>query len=468
MQLKQTNTQVVIVGAGYSGIAAAKRLYEKNIDFIVLEARNRIGGRVLTHSIRPGLHVELGAQWIGPEHDHDLMYEWIREADFHTFDTFDHEFNIYEFEGRQSLYTSAEEGPDMIPFSRFVFKAGLILADVIAKFAWRYFPNDISRLLDKYTVQDFFNMIKPIMGRSYYGINKGFEISSAQRGEDMSLLHALFNIYTAGGFRKVIKVSGGAQQSIILEGAQNLLFNIYAKFSDKIRLNQSVTGVDDRGTEVVISTATTSISAKKIIMAIPPKQYEPIDFGGDDSFVNKKALFEKLRLGTPIKCFAIYARPFWREKRPFYRKQALSGQVITDRHPFVASYDCSPGTRPGVLLFFVKEKTEGEFTSLTNEARKLLLVSQIVRLYGPEGHDIIDYKDHIWDDKEEQWSGGGYAASFPKGLWTESGTTFRSPTGNIHWAGTEMATKWYGYMEGAIHAGYRAADEVSAAIGTAK
>lgn len=468
MQLEQLTTQVVIVGAGYSGIAAAKRLYEKNIDFIVLEARNRIGGRVLTHTMQPDLHVELGAQWIGPEHDHDLMYGWIREADFHTFDTFDHEFHIYEYEGRQSLYTSAEEGPNMTPFSRFVFKAGLTLADVIAKFAWRYFPNDLSRLLDKYTVQDFFDIIKPVMGRSFYGISKGFEISSAQRGEDMSLLHALFNIYTAGGLRRVIKVRGGAQQSIILEGAQNLLVNISAKFSDRIRLNQAVTGVVDKGTEVVISTVSTSISAKKIILAIPPKQYKPIDFGSEGWVGKKKGLFEKLKLGTPMKCFAIYATPFWREKRPFYREEALSGQVITDRHPFVASYDCSPGTGLGVLLFFVKEKTKGEFTSLTMEARKLLLVNQIVRLYGPEGHDIIDYEDYIWDDNGEQWSGGGYAASFPKGLWTESGATFRDPVGNIHWAGTEMATKWYGYMEGAIHAGYRAAEEVSASIGTAK
>ncbi|ACT93500.1 flavin monoamine oxidase family protein [Dyadobacter fermentans] len=462
MQRDKFDTQVVIVGAGYSGIAAAKRLYEKNVEFMVLEARDRIGGRVLTYPIQHDMNIELGAQWIGP--GHDLMYEWIAEAGYHTFDTFDHEHHIYEHKGRQSFYTSAEEGPDMNFVYRAGFRAVLGLSDAFARLTWNNFPNGLSEILDKYTVQDFFKCIKPLTGRSYFGISKGFEISSAQRSGDMSLLHALHNIYSAGEFRKIIKVDGGAQQSIIREGSQNLLSNISAKFSDRIRFNQPVMKIAHTDTGVRIFTSNESVYAQKVILAIPPAHLLPIDLGSNPLFEKRKSLVEKLKLGTPIKCFAIYDRPFWRERRPFYRERALSGQVVTDRYPFVASYDCSPGTGPGVLLFFVKEKTTGEFTSRSMEERKALLVDQIVRLYGPEGANILAYKDHIWNDIEERWSGGGYAASFPKGLWSQTGKDFRNPIGNIHWAGSEMATKWYGYMEGAIQAGYHAADEVNASL----
>ncbi len=454
------HTQVAIIGAGYSGIAAAKLLHKKNIDFLILEARDRLGGRVYTHQMDSGLKIELGAQWVGPGHDH--IYEWIREAEFHTFDTFDNELHIYEYANRQSYFTSQELGPDLSPVTRSIMRGVFAVTNFIARAAWEKSKRSdwLFRFLDSYTVADTLNIVKFLSPRDHYLMKKAFEISSAQRAEDMSLLHALYNIYTAGDFEKVIKVKSGAQQSIIREGAQCLLKKISAPFSEQIMYSQPVGKISQKGENVSVYSADYVVHAKKIIVAIPPNLWGKIDFGEPNLPFVKQRFSETAKLGRPIKCFAIYERPFWRERSPFYREKALSGQVITDRHPFVASYDCSPDSGQGVLLFFVKEDTQGEFTSLTDLDKKRKLVDQIVRLYGPEGREILGFKYHIWDDHTEKWSGGGYAASFGKGDWTTIGDDFRKPVGNIHWAGTEMATRWYGYMEGAIDAGYTAANEV--------
>ncbi|HEV8167317.1 MAG TPA: FAD-dependent oxidoreductase, partial [Actinomycetota bacterium] len=64
----------------------------------------------------------------------------------------------------------------------------------------------------------------------------------------------------------------------------------------------------------------------------------------------------------------------------------------------------------------------------------------------------------------EEHSGGCYAGFFPPGVWTSYGTALRAPVGRLHWAGTETATVWTGYMDGAARSGERAAAEVLAAM----
>src|SRR5688500_6771968 len=62
--------KVIIIGAGFAGLSAAYHLHKKNIDFVILEARNRISGRVFSHTIDPreNLVIELGAEWVGNSH----------------------------------------------------------------------------------------------------------------------------------------------------------------------------------------------------------------------------------------------------------------------------------------------------------------------------------------------------------------------------------------------------------------
>ncbi len=492
MNPKTIHTKVIVIGAGYAGIAAARKLHQKGVDFVVLEARDRIGGRVSTRTLPvSGITIDAGAQWIGP--DHTEFYRWIgempvtdKEDSSLTFDTYDDGYHVYIYKGKRQLYQSRDEGPGMNWFFTPVFRFFITLAGIFARFACRGFPkNNLGRwLLDRFSVQEALWCFGVLGARNKFIARIGFEVSSAQKSEDMSVLHALFNISSAGDFRKVMKVKGGAQQTLVRNGAQKLLEEISEPFRGRILRNAAVHTVYQDSGFVVVSTGQYEITGSKVIMTIPPGLQTGIRFEAaqeafpthDQTIKRREELLRSLRLGIPIKCFAVYKTPFW-------RKLGYSGQVITDHYPFVASYDCSPSRNdsngPGLLVFFVKEKSKGDFAAIPPEQRKQMLDKEIRSLFGKgirkdkmnteemiiaeEEMEMIDYLDHIWNPETEKWSGGGYSLSYPPGAWSRYGNLLGEPLGHIHWAGTEITDRWYGYMEGAIRSGYRAAEDILAA-----
>lgn len=465
--MKTTTTQVAIIGAGCSGIAAAKSLQKAKIDFIIVEAQDRLGGRVFTKELEGGIRIELGAQWIGPEHLE--INKWVTEAKFTTFDTYDDGNHIFRFKEEQTLYKSSDAGPglhNMVSKNFYTF-----LLDVITWFAKKTcadpMPNNfLARVLDRFSVHDFFKWTKYIFLLSkhdVHGMLKGYQASSAQNGKNVSILHALHEIKASGSFQEIIKVRNGAQQSMIREGAQNLLKHISSSFEDKIMYRHAVNSIHELPASCIIRGEGFEIQAQKVIVAIPPVLSAKIHFIGQKFPGQKTALLPLLKPGNPIKCFAIYEKPFW-------RKKGFSGQITSENPLFILSYDCSPQNGPGVLLFFVQESYPGEFMKEKEKdkekeqeninTRRSIVVEEIVKSLGEEGRDIKEYHDKIWNEQEDPWSVGGYAGAYPPLAWTNFGDILKKPSDHIHWAGTETADQFYGYMEGAILAGNRAAKEV--------
>ena len=102
--------------------------------------------------------------------------------------------------------------------------------------------------------------------------------------------------------------------------------------------------------------------------------------------------------------------------------------------------------------------------SLTAEDRKRALAEQYARMFdSPELRRPVDYVEKNWADDE--YAGGCYVSHFPPGVLTSFGDVVRQPAGRVYFAGTETATYWSGYMEGAVRAGERAAREVLHAMG---
>ena len=98
---------VVVVGAGLSGLAAASKAVAAGRSALVLEARDRVGGRTLNHSLGGGKVVELGGEWVGPTQDR--VHAVIRELGLSTYPTYVLGNHIYQFEGTRMEYT--ESGP---------------------------------------------------------------------------------------------------------------------------------------------------------------------------------------------------------------------------------------------------------------------------------------------------------------------------------------------------------------------
>ncbi len=109
---------VAIVGAGLAGLAAARSLTACGLSVLILEARDRVGGRTLNHPLGDGSVVEVGGQWVGPN-TQLRVNEWVRELGLELFETYDEGYNQFEYRGRLSRYRGAI--PRLNPF---------VLADV--------------------------------------------------------------------------------------------------------------------------------------------------------------------------------------------------------------------------------------------------------------------------------------------------------------------------------------------------
>jgi monoamine oxidase len=162
-------------------------------------------------------------------------------------------------------------------------------------------------------------------------------------------------------------------------------------------------------------------------------------------------------MGTVIKVHSIYDTAFWREA-------GLTGQASSDSGAMRITFDNSPddGSR-GALLGFI-EGDEGRYWGQRSpEERRAAVLDCLVNYFGEAAGHPNEYVEQSW--VEEEYTRGCYAGYMPPGVWTAYGGALRTPVGRLHWAGTETATVWNGYMEGALLSGERAAAEVLTALG---
>jgi monoamine oxidase len=161
--------------------------------------------------------------------------------------------------------------------------------------------------------------------------------------------------------------------------------------------------------------------------------------------------------GAVIKCMAVYDRPFWRD-------DGLNGQAATDRPPVKLTFDHSaPDARPGVLVAFVEGRAAVELGEASDATRRDAVLESLAGYFGARARSVVDFVAQDW--QKERWTRGCYGGHLPPGAWSQFGPALRAPVGPIHWAGTETAVVWSGYMDGAIESGERAAREVQLALG---
>ncbi|HEY6399178.1 MAG TPA: FAD-dependent oxidoreductase, partial [Solirubrobacteraceae bacterium] len=157
-----------------------------------------------------------------------------------------------------------------------------------------------------------------------------------------------------------------------------------------------------------------------------------------------------------IKTIAVYDTPFWRH-------QGLNGQANSDQGPVKVTLDVSPQSgAPGVIAGFIDGDDARALSDLPARARARLALTSYVRYFGPQAARPRRYFDQVWD--HEAYTGGCPVGVMPPGVMTEYGPALRARVGHIHWAGTETATRWNGYMDGAVRSGERAAAEVLAEL----
>jgi monoamine oxidase len=270
--------------------------------------------------------------------------------------------------------------------------------------------------------------------------------------DDVSMLHAARYAHAAGGLDRLLDVEDGAQQDRFPGGTQQIAEAAAAELGTRVVLNAPVRRIERHGAGVTVTTDIGETDAGFVIVAIPPAHRASIEFTPP-----LPAEYEQLARHWPqgrlSKAYAAYSTPFW-------RTNGFSGQALSDEGPVFITFDVSPHPDgPGILMGFVDARA---FDSLPGDQRQRDALRCFATLFGDEALKPLDYVDHRWG--VDEFAPGGPTAAVPPGSWTRFGPWLREPVGPIHWAGTETADEWTGFLDGAIRSGQRAAAEITALL----
>ena len=443
---------VIIVGAGLAGLAAASDLTHAGHSVTVLEARDRVGGRTLNHPVGDGEVVEVGGQWVGP--GQDRLKARAKALGIRMFKTYTKGAQILDYLGRQTHFTGLIPplpGGDAADFATLLGKIVQLTGTVPVDKPWT--ASD-ALALDGQTLETW-----KLANSSTPGARFLFDLATesvfAAEPRDLSLLHALFYYRSGGGIINLTSTAGGAQDSRFVGGSQLISIRMAERLGKRVVLDAPVRRIAHAGHGVTVTTDAGTWHGKAVIVAMAPSLAGRIDYDPPLP-AQRDQLTQRVPQGSVIKYEAVYAKPFW-------RAEGLSAYANSDRSPVRLTYDNSPpGGTPGVLLGFVTGRDARRLSTQSAPARRNAVLSAFTRLYGARAGRPRMLIEHNWS--EEPWTRGCYEGYMPPGVWTDYGAALRAPIGRIHWAGTETSEVFMGYMDGAVRSGERAASEVRSAL----
>ena len=453
MRGRQT-ADVCVVGAGYAGLAAAYRLKQAGARVIVLEARNRIGGRSLTAPLEGGGWVDYGGQWVGPTQDR--FYALIKEMGAETYPSPDFGkglqrsvINPNEFIRLGNEVTDTYPGSDQV---EAVFTKIDDLAKAIdPEKPWAH-PD--AAALDAMTFAEWLRANVP---NENVRALTGAEIASVACAspEEISILEMAYLVRACNGLDKLFSGEGGAQQDRLIGGTQPIALKVAQRLGASIKLGAPVRKIrwSDKG--AVVYSDEISVAARHVIVCVPPHLAGAIEYDPSPP-TDRVQVTQRWPQGLVVKVQMVYDAPYWRDgglNGASLDYQAVVGETADSGVPEQYS-------KKGIMTGFIYSAQARKTAPLPAAERKKIVLAEMAEKFGPKALNPLEYHEMNWST--QQWTRGCFTGFLTPGATTMFRSAVRDPVGPLYWAGTETSTVWPSFIDGAIRSGELAVSQIRA------
>jgi monoamine oxidase len=446
--VERIRTDYCVVGAGFAGLTAARRLQDRGKSVALVEARDRVGGRVWNRTAADGSVVSVGGTWLGKRQNR--MFELCRELGLEVYPQYDLGDTVIHLDGTNRRYRGNP-------------KIGLLSLLSVGLAFWRL--DRIVKRMDigqPWKTRDATALDSRTLG-AWIASPWNLPTDTARKlmnttmttlfcvdPNEVSLLGACILACGNGNFEYYVD-SSITETHLIDGGAPELAVRLAAKLGDALHLSSPVRLIKQSSAGVEVFSDRLTVDARRVIVATPPLLASRIEY--DPALpAAQTQLLRRMLSGSIVRGVTVYDEPFWRD-------DGLSGMSVAPDLPVAVALDQSPRSGiPGILSSYLIGPQAVRAAALDPAERRDIWLRALAARYGPKALAPRAHLETDW--AAEQWTLGGMIAHFAPGVLTNFGHALRQPAGRIHWAGTERATEMHGLMEGAVRSGESAADEV--------